>query len=267
MKPNLFRASLIATLTCVLAACGGGGAGSEGGSTGVSATGLVPDAPALGATLYADATVLRPVRDQAIWRYDGVSTPLGGRVVNYTTTTRQSVAADGTVTEFSSNSGNEGADSQVIRVSGGVVSSTVEVDFAGRGVPEVLQITELRSPVRAGDQFVILDKRYAETSIDADGDGRPDALDVAIYARVIGNETVAPPGLAALNAVRVDVLVATRVIPSRSGVAGDVVRARTQAWYAPGIGIVRARAETPAVNASGADTVDEIITGWQGLGG
>jgi len=44
----------VAGLAAVVCGCGGG-SGSDGGG----GTGLVPDAPAIGAVLYADATTLR----------------------------------------------------------------------------------------------------------------------------------------------------------------------------------------------------------------
>ena len=247
------------------AATGGGGGGGTGGG-GVQTSGLVPAAPALGATLQADAATLRPLRDQAVWSYRGTVTAFVGAVpVNYTTATTQSVAANGSVTEAFSNGANDGADTQQVQIAGGVVSSPLVVDFAGRGVSETIQIVELRSPLRQGDQYTLLDKRYADTNIDADADGRTDALDVAIYARVAGNEVLTLPDLPPLAAVRVDTVLATRVLLSRTGTFGATVFVTSQTWYAAGIGVVRQRLQAPTASGNSTETIEEVLSAWDGV--
>ncbi|HEV8689497.1 MAG TPA: hypothetical protein VGQ91_04305, partial [Ideonella sp.] len=56
-----------ALLSGLLAGCGGGGGGGDERTT----SGLVPAAPTPGATLFADATVLRPLVPGASWSYSG----------------------------------------------------------------------------------------------------------------------------------------------------------------------------------------------------
>jgi uncharacterized lipoprotein len=71
-----------ASLVLMLAGCGGGGSGGSEGTSGTgtqfSASGLIPTAPPAGATLYADATVLRPMRTGTVSRYSGVRTAYTG---------------------------------------------------------------------------------------------------------------------------------------------------------------------------------------------
>ena len=68
---NRCRVWAVAGLAAVVCGCGGGGSGSDGGG----GTGLVPDAPPIGAVLYADATTLRPLHAGAVYKYRGMLTP------------------------------------------------------------------------------------------------------------------------------------------------------------------------------------------------
>lgn len=78
-RPTRARASWLALfLATALVGCGGGGGGSDGAAPQPSnPSGLVPVAPEPGVVLHADATVLRPQRVGAIWRYRGADRPLG----------------------------------------------------------------------------------------------------------------------------------------------------------------------------------------------
>lgn len=261
---------LSAVVLLALTGCGGGGGGSSEPApapTPPSNFSLVPAAPVVGATLHADAATLRPLRNGAVWRYRGTqSSPLvPASPLAYTTTTTQASTATDAVTETFTNLGNEGPDSQALGLVAGSVGYTESIDFAGKGTPETVRYVELRSPVRTGDQITMLDKRYTDTAIDNDGDGRPDTLDVALYGRVIGAETLRLPGLPVLNTVRVDTVLRVRVTSSRTGVPGDVVEATQQSWYAVGIGIVRQRTVSPVGTAGGIEVVDEQLESWDGV--
>ena len=204
MFTSLTRPFVLSALLA-LSACGGGGGGggaadgppSSGPGPTSAATALVPTAPPVGAVLYADATSLRPLRDKAVWTYSGTSVAFPGATpVLYTTTSTHVAAADGSVSENYSNAGNDGVDTVAVRTVAGTVSSPQDGNFSGKGASELIDVVELRSPVRQGDQYTALDKRFTDTNIDVDTDGKPDALDVAIYTRVIGNETVVLPNAA-----------------------------------------------------------------------
>ncbi|MFG5410307.1 hypothetical protein ABXN37_22155 [Piscinibacter sakaiensis] len=259
-------------LVLSLAGCGGGGGGGGaadpgGAGTGggvASATGLVPAAPSTGATLQRDASVLRPARAGHVWTYAGTAVyGTGATPVAYETVTSHAAAASG-FDERSTNPTNGGADAVTLLVDGGTVRTVERVDFAGKGVLETLSVLELRSPVVQGDQYTIVDRRYTDTAIDADRDGRPDALDVAAYARVVGRETVSLPDLPVLQAVRVDTTVLTRIRTSSDGQFSAVQASILQAWYVEGIGIVRRRLQAPGVPASQTEVFDERLLRWDG---
>jgi hypothetical protein len=139
------------------------------------------------------------------------------------------------------------------------------VDFTGKGNSETVPFIEMRSPVRQGDQFTIWDRHYADTNIDADGDRKPDALDVAIYGRVIGLETVNFPGLPELSTVRVDITFRSRITFSSNGHVSPVAQTLVQTWYARGIGIVRQRSSAPLASGEQGEIVDEQLSSWDGL--
>ena len=272
----VFRRSLGALALCVAAVgCGGGGGGGGGvggggGSGGVvvggSSTELIPTAPALGATLATDAATLRPIRDGARWSYRGVyQASATSPQRRYETVTQQASTTPGAADETYSNAGNDGSGTQAISIGGGSVAYRDSIDFAGKGVAEVVNFVELRSPVRAGDQYTILDRRYSDTAIDADGDLRPDTLDIVIYGRVVGVETLTLDNLPPLKAVRVDTVIRSRVTLSKTGTATPVVEARIQTWYADGIGIVRQATSTPVGTVSDSSSTDETLVSWDGL--
>lgn len=259
--------AVAAVLLLMLVACGGGGGGGDAsppanpGSG--SATGLVPAAPTIGDTLFADAGTLRPVRNGATWRYSGSATT-SGVTQSYETTTVQSAASTGSVTESTTNSSNDGSSSTVVDIAAGQFSTTETIDFALRPPGETLKIIELRSPVRQGDQITIFDRRYTDTGIDVDRDGRTDTLDLAIYVRVIGLEPVTLTGLPTVTAVRVDTTIASRIRPTSTNVFEATVEARVQVWYAPGIGIVRQSTTIPSAGST-PDTTDERLLAYDGV--
>jgi hypothetical protein len=175
------------------------------------------------------------------------------------------VTSSGTVTESSSNSGNAGSDKQELSISGGIIGTPQNIDFTGKGTPERVPFIELRSPVREGDQYTIWDRHYADTNIDVDGDKKPEALDVAVYGRVIGLETLSFQGLPVLSTVRVDTTVRARITLSSNGQVSPVSEAVIQTWYARGIGIVRQRSSTPTETGGDVEIVDEQLSSWDGI--
>jgi hypothetical protein len=248
-----------ALMAAALTACGGGGGGDDSGDEG---TGLVPDAPALGATLAADAITLRPLVPGAVWQYAG-TTPSGGAYGNTVTHT----AASSGVTETGSNTFDSGEDSVHVVALNGQILQPDPQDADGDGVVDISNFVELRSPVRVNDQIVALDERIPGLVPDADGDGKAEFFDLAIYSRVIGAEDVALDGLPTQHAVRVDHIVIGRVVLSKDGTKLPSLSSTQSVWYAPSLGIVRRRLDAPSDDGLGRDVTDERLTGWSGLPG
>jgi hypothetical protein len=267
MKARARRMAWVGLLAITLAACGGGGGAGDGetggGNNQQPTSGLVPAAPAIGATLVDDATTLRPLQSGATWRYRGTQVPYTGAApVTYETTTRHSDVGPTSATERTSNAANTGADQLAINVAAGQVSQTA--DFNLTGTPETVSIIELRSPVRVGDQYVSIDRRYTQTGLDADGDKKDDTIDFAIYTRVIGAETLTLPNLPPLQAIRVDEFAKLRVKYSSSGQYSEVLKFKLSTWYAAGIGIVRQSASSPD-GYGDVETIDEQLESWDGI--
>lgn len=267
MKPILCLASIL-----ILTACGGGGGGSDGNDGGGGGTpvrtssGLIPAAPSVGAILTTDAAVLRPIRDQAVWVYRGLKTDYpGAPTVSYENRSIQATTGGSATTESFSNSANTGPDTQGFSISDGTVRIPLSIDFAGQGNTETVPFIELRSPVREDDQFTIWDRHYADTNIDSDGDRRADALDAAIYGRVMGVETLSLPGLPSLTTVRVDITLRSRITLSSNGQVMPVAQTVIQTWYARGIGIVRQRSSSQYGSDATGVVVDEQLSSWDGL--
>jgi hypothetical protein len=256
----------------LMASCGGGGGGSAAPaeaapppvSSGPQVSGLLPAPPVLGPVLADDALAMRPVRDGSTWAYSGSKLAYkGAAAIAYSTVTKQSVS-DNLVVEASTNSSNDGADTQNLSLAQGVVSTTARLDLAGKGQAQNVKFIELRSPVRLGDQYTILDQRFADTNIDADGDKKSDILDAVIYARVMGRELLQLPGLPLLTAIRVDTTVQTRVIYSSNGQSSAVAQSTVQSWYAAGIGLVRQVSSLPTASGTDTETIEESLVYWDG---
>ncbi|MEO8056888.1 MAG: hypothetical protein ABI671_01090 [Burkholderiales bacterium] len=262
----MLRASLALWVAVLVAGCGGGGGGgSDSPAAPPPATSIVPPPPARGATLHVDATVLRPARSGATWTYRGQSSSSSEATpVVYRTETTQLATATG-VDESATNSGAAGPASARIRIANGTIGYLSLFDFAGKGQIESVEFVELRSPVVQGDQYTIFDHHYADTDIDADGDMKPDALDVGIYARVVGQETLTLPNLPSLAAVRVDTTLALRLQASSTGEFSPVFRATVSTWYAKGIGPVRQLTQTPTPDGGDTAVTDELLVAWDGL--
>ncbi|MBC7376644.1 MAG: hypothetical protein H7346_04325 [Burkholderiaceae bacterium] len=145
------------------------------------------------------------------------------------------------------------------------MSYSTSVDFAGKGKPETFSVVELRSPVRTGEQYNILDRRYTDTGIDVDGDKKPDALDVAVYTTVIGMEALTLPNLPPMNALRVDMTLLTRVQASSNQQFSPVVRAEVRSWYVEGLGLVQQVLRTPSANTGSIQETTEQLIAWDGL--
>lgn len=265
MKPARGWVGMCALLCGLLSACGGGGGGGGNGGGGEAQTsGLVPAAPSPGAALHADAAALRPVRDQARWVYRGLHLQ-GGSPTPYTNTVTQ-VAGGGGFVERSDNAFDAGADdSQPVVVAGGTVSQRVTLHTVDGAPLQSFELVELRSPVRVDDQVVMLDKHLTDSGIDYDGDKTNDAMDIAVWSRVIGDETVTLRDRGSVAAVRVDFTITFRVQYSSDRRYSEVVRLLQSNWYAPGLGLVRTRVDVPAATGSTRDVIEETLVSWDGI--
>jgi hypothetical protein len=269
------RAGAMALLV-VVAGCGGGSGGGSSSDGPAPApppppaqqpTGLVPVAPQPGAVLYTDATVLRPQRAGAVWHYRGTDRPYGaGSAPTIYTNDVTQLQAGGGLVEQSSNALNTGPDASGLTVNAGTVASSSTLDFSG--TPEVVSLMELRSPVRVNDQFTVFERHYDDAGADYDSDGKHDSLDVAMYALVVGQESLDLQNARSVLATRVDTVLLARARYSSNGAYSDVVQFTQSRWYAPGIGIVRSRGDQPGPNILTVRHVtDESLVTWDGLTG
>lgn len=258
----------VVALVCALGlvACGGGGGGADnsgsGGGGGPVVSGLVPAAPAPGAVLVSDASTLRVLRPGATWIYRGADQPANEGPRPYTNVVTH-VAAGSATTEQQTDFLAAGADTSNWQIVAGTVRTTTSLaDF---GVAQPLDIEVLRSPVRTQDQYTHFDRRLSDAIDDLDGDGRREALDLAVYSLVVGEEVLNLASRRAVRAVRVDLVSLARARGSAQGVLSEVVRIVQSVWYAQGVGVVRTRVESPSANTPGGqDLVTEELEYWDG---
>jgi hypothetical protein len=252
-------------LTAALVACGGGGGDSSPPTAPPPGpTGLVPPAPALGAVLHADATAYRPLIAGATWNYRGVRRVGTDSPTVYENIVSHSPGAGAAMVESASNIDNVGADQATITLTAGEVRSSSTLDL-GVGPPENIVDIELRSPVRSGDQITIFDKRYGNSVADLDGDGRNEALELAIYRRVIGEEFVDLVSYPQARAVRVKTFVLTRIQLSRNGEFSETESATIDTWYLEGVGVIKRSADAPAGVVDYRELTDEVLMNWNGV--
>jgi hypothetical protein len=256
----------------LLAACGGGGDASQPPQafTGTPAkpageTGFVPTATTAGRVLHDDATTLRPLTDEALWVYRGVQGS-GLRATTFTSF-RQTVARGAGFEERLSSPLSATSGVTEIHVANGQVQRQSNLGLPDGLLPNM--VTELRSPVREGDQFTWVDQQGVQLSQDQDGDGQADQADVAVYARVIGEQEVDLPELnRALTAVRVDVTAVTRLHLSGSSTPQAPSTLVESTWYAPGVGIVRrtrSQASAGTIGEPGPVATDERLQYFDGV--
>lgn len=226
---------------------------------------LIPAAAHTGAVLHADASAFRPLRAGSVAAYRGsFRQPGTTQEKAYFNTTTQSASPVGGVIERLSNQFNGGpAETALALLSGAVISKDVFELPDGADTP--LSYPELRSPLRQREQTVILDRHADDSGIDVDEDGVADAMDIALYSKVIGIETVVLPNLPSVQAVRVDTVLLARLCPSSTGECGAPVQLTQKVWYARGIGIVRASSDVPSENGLAIGFAEERLTAWDSI--
>lgn len=244
------RRAGVTVLCAVLVACGGGGGGGGGGGSdpvtppGDTTSGLLPTAPAVGATLHVDATVLRPLRDGTVSVYRG-RTINAGATTEYDNTVTQSVSGTRLLDQASNDLGQGPATADPVVVANGRVTMNTSMPWTDGGPQNPFELVLLSSPVRLGERHVAIDKRYTDVGTDLDGDKLNDQMDVAIWTLVKSEDTIDLPQRSDVKAVRVDTEIRLRARYSSDGSTSDVVSATVSEWYAPGLGLVRRTLDLP----------------------
>ena len=257
--PGRIAALGIAAFAAVAAGCGGGGGASTTPSSPNASGSLIPAAPAVGATLYPTAATLRPLRAGARWVYRTDDRTQGQFVE---TVVSQTAAANGGVTETDS-SDPQATSELSVEAGSGTVNFSVSLELVPNWTPVIIAGPELRSPVRQGDQYNLIEQRFDNQPIDIDGDGKFDTVDVASYRRIIGNEPVTLPNRTqALTALRVDTVVTIRINPSTRS-APQVTSSGVSTWYASGIGVVRQ--VIASSDPSRSFDEESLLLGWDGI--
>lgn len=223
---------MVVLSTLVLGSACGGGGGEGSGAGGSTPTGLIPTAPSIGAVLRSDATVLRPLLPGAVWNYWGLEGSYGINVTHR-------AAPGGGVVEASDSYGE-----QTVTLRGGEVHVAGSVPLPDGRVVRIDQL-ELRSPVRLDDQFVIFDQTISNSGVDVDGDRVNDAVDIAIYSRVIGEEVLDLQNRPQTPSIRVRTVLQSRFKQSRTGTYSEASTSTIDTWYSDDLGIVMQRTDVP----------------------
>ncbi|WP_341728190.1 hypothetical protein [Brooklawnia sp.] len=257
--PGRIAALGIAAFAAVATGCGGGGGASTTPSSPNASGSLIPAAPAVGATLYPTAATLRPLRAGARWVYRTDDRTQGQFVE---TVVSQTAAANGGVTETDS-SDPQATSELSVEAGSGTVNFSVSLELVPNWTPVIITGPELRSPVRQGDQYDLIEQRFSNQPIDIDADGKFDTVDVASYRRVVGNELVTLPNRAqALTALRVDTVLTIRINPS-TRTTPQIASSSVSTWYAPGIGVIRQ--VVASTDPSRSFDEESLLLGWDGL--
>lgn len=261
---------MVALLAAMVTACGGGGGSGEAAPTPSpppTASGLVPTAGTLGATLEDDATQLRVLRPGASWHYAGEDFPDGpNRNAQAYSNIVTHVAAASGVIETASDGLHAGIDSVTVQAGNGTVRSRSQVQPVPNVPPDAVDVVELRSPVRIGDQYTLYDRRFNDAGVDLDGDRINETLDFAVWAQVVGSETLDLPQRHAVRAVRVDTTIARRIRYSATAAYGAVELAQQRVWYAKGIGVIQVELDRPhPTERQLRQLTRERLNSWDGL--
>jgi hypothetical protein len=276
---------LTALLCGLLAACGGfsdfsnddsvvaettsTSAASSGATTvalGVDALGqpTVPAASEPGAVLYASATSLRPLADEALWVYRGTRTA-NGQQLHYSSFRQVTASAAGFQERVSSPLPNA---SRIQTLTPGTEQIGIEQDLILAVGTFIVRGIELKSPVRQGEQVKLAQVQSAPLALDLDGDGKQDLIDVAAWSQVVGNEDVELPELErTVRALRVDTTLVSRTHRSSQAQPDTSQTVVQSTWYAPGVGIVRNSRTQPVASSAGVGAVesDERLQVWDGI--
>jgi hypothetical protein len=240
------------SLLVFLHGCGGG---SGGGGGAPSSSGLMPVAMTVGDVLVADAATLRPLRNGSVLTYRGVRSTAVPRTT-YTNTVTQVTDGAGIREDTSDGYGHGPLRGTPVFIEAGAIKQRDVIQLLQGGASEAIELVELRSPVRANDRYVALDKHVDNVGVDLDGDRVNDAVDVAMWVQIVGEETLDLSNRLGVKTVRVDTTVKLRAQYSTDRTYSEVVQIRGSNWYAAGLGIVKSRLDSPNANVP---TIREVI--------
>lgn len=203
------------------------------------------------------------MRDQAVFSYRGTDMRSGGPV--YFSDVVQQSAVSGGVSESSTNSFNGGPSAPVtVLLDAGAIVQPTPMQFSANGALETIRLTELRSPIRVNDLYIHADRHIADYGQDLDGDKVNEAMDVAMYSQVMGAEVIDLPSRAQVSTVRVDTKLRARIQYSKDKSYSPIVESTLSAWYAPGLGLVKAH--TVAIDATSPSLYqEEVLVSWDGI--
>lgn len=286
MKQHCLSALSLACLS-FLSACGGGGGGAAAPAqptatapppsavapaptvpaAPTAAPSLIPEPATAGVVLYNDTGPLRMLTD-GTRTYRGRDDVQGvdATAITYSNKVTLTASSASVYAEQNSNLFNGGAAAlRSLRVEKGDVLASGLVAFR-QGRPGLSEnLTELRLPVRADDQFGTFERKNVDIGTDLDGDKINETATVAQYSRVFGNEPVDLPNRLGIVALRVDTRLRVQVTPSVTKVPGPVEETLRSTWYAPGLGIVKQRLEQPNPIAGRPNrVVTEVLEQWDG---
>ena len=193
-----------------------------------------------------------------------VGTPYTASTRNVYSDSVSQQASSVAITETATNVDNAGSSTQTVSVASGTVRTQSTLEFANGKSLQVNGI-DLRSPVRVDDQYTAVDTRLLDGGTDYDGDGVNDAIDVAIYSRVVGTEVVDLVSAPQLQTVHVRTTLTLRVKYSKDGSLSPVVTGTQDNWYASGVGIVKRVSDVPGTNAGFRDVTTEVLVNWDGV--
>lgn len=255
-----------------LAGCGGGNANSTSQpitttpSATIITTGLVPAKLEIGASLYQNAATLRVLRNNAVLTYRGVDNSTQPATV-YLNTIKQISAGLG-MREESSNSYNNGPElgNEPVFLQDGSIKQSVSIQLVPNVKSVNFEMTELRSPVRINDQYTSFDRNIPDVGVDFDGDKINDAMDLAIWSQVIGEEVLDLASRRELKTVRVDTTMRTRALYSVTKKYSDIKDVVYRNWYAPGIGLVKTHVSAPKIaQPQVRSNITEELISWDGV--
>jgi hypothetical protein len=270
------RLLTVASFLFVLASCGGGGGTAETTPNTTAPTvlpaaqapALIPTASKSGPILYADASVLRPFDSNFVWSYRGTEKleRSSGRVdplrFYESTTTHKSTGAS-SFEETTSNGSNTGSDQATVFLRANAIVSEQFLDLDNSGRKTKVEVTELKSPIVAGDIYPAYNQILKDPTFDPDKDGVPDNIEIAIYVEVIGKESLQIPNFGLVETLKTRTNFLVRIQLSSNGNYSDTASTNFDTWYAEKLGVVKVLANYYSPTAErDKRVVEETIIGF-----
>lgn len=235
------RQALVVGLIALLSACGGGGGGApDGGSSPPTQAGAQP-----GADYF-------PLSVGDRWFY----TEGQGIATTVRVTGTQSVGGvSALVVRTQDSSGT--SDDYYVRDAAGVrvlPGAGADAITAALGSVQILKL-----PLVSGDRWTLIDQTL--TTVDLDGDGRPETITLRAQATVVGYETLSVEGTSYSAVAHVQTVLnqSVRIASSGQTLTGTTT---SDDWYAPNVGLVRSRLSSSGSGQT-ASTSDSRVVAWR----